>query len=111
MFGKFLLGFTTIAVIAASAASYNVSFADNTSIDGKSIKAGDYKVELKDNMAVLRHKKEQTEVPAHLETAGSKFANTMVRFGRSGEVQEICIGGTNTKLVFGANGSSSGGVQ
>ena len=113
MLKKFLFGFTSVAVVVASAASYNVSLYQDSSVAGKKLKAGDYKVQVTDNNAVLKHNKQTIEVPAHTETATSKFNNTMVRYGKDGEVQEILVGGTNTKIVFGAapGGLASGGVQ
>jgi hypothetical protein len=108
---KLMFGFTTIAVMAASAASYNVSFSRDTQIDGKPLKAGDYKLELKDNTAVLKHNKDLIEVPAHVETGERKFSNTMIRLGKDGDVQAISLRGTTTRVVFGAAGSAAGAVQ
>ena len=112
MFNKLFLGFSTVAVVVASAASYNVTLYQNSNVAGKALKPGDYKLQLKDNTAVLKHNKQLIEVPAHTESAGSKFNSTMVRYGKDGEIQEILVGGTTTKIVFGGAAAAAGaGVQ
>jgi hypothetical protein len=112
MMKKLLFGFTTVAVLAASAASYNVSFSQDAQINGKALKAGDYKLELKDNnTAVLKRNKDLIEVPAHVETGERKFSNTMIRMGKDGDVQAISLRGTTTRVVFGTAGSAAGNVQ
>ncbi len=78
-------------------------------MSGKQLKQGEYKLELKDNQAVLKHDKAVTEVPAKTETAPRKFDRTTVRYNNSGEIQEICIGGTTTKVVFSGDKTASGG--
>ena len=112
MLKKVLFGFTTAALAMASAASYNVSILQDSSVEGKQLKTGDYKVQLKDNSAILKHDKQLIEVPAHAEVAASKFSNTMVRYGKDGEIVEILVGGTTTKIVFGGAGASAAaGIQ
>jgi hypothetical protein len=108
MLKKLIVAFSTVAVMVASAATYNVTLFQNATLDGKNLRAGDYKVEIRDNNVVLKHDKDVTEVAARTETADKKFAQTVVRFNSKDEVTEICIGGTNKKLVFGAEKNSSG---
>jgi hypothetical protein len=108
MLKKLIVSFSTVAVMVASAASYNVTLFQNATLDGKNLRAGDYKIELKDNNVVLKHDKDVTEVAARTETADKKFSQTVVRFNSKDEVTEICIGGTNKKIVFGGEKNSSG---
>jgi hypothetical protein len=58
-----LLGFATAALAVASAASsYSVTFYEPVTINGTELKAGDYRLELKDNgMAVIKQGKTMTE--------------------------------------------------
>ena len=112
MIKQFIFGFATVAVSLASAASYNVTIYQNANVAGQALKPGDYKVQIKDNSASFKHNKQLIEVPARTETAPTKFNTTMVRYGKDGDVQEILVGGTTTKIVFGApSGASAAGVQ
>src|SRR5690242_3352002 len=106
---RLLFSFSTVAVGAAFAASsYHLRLFDQSSLAGKSLKPGDYKLELNDNSVVLKQGKTTTEAPATVETAGKKFSSTTVRYNNQGQIQEICIGGTNKKIVIG--GAPAGGT-
>lgn len=109
MLNKYVLGFVTIGVMAASAAAgtYKVQIFQDSVIDGKQVKAGDYKIEMENNTAVLKQGKQTVELPARAETAPNKFPTTEIRYTNNNNLQEICVGGTTTKIVFdGANASS-----
>lgn len=99
-----LLTFATFALAVASAASsYKVTLFQPSIIAGKELSPGVYKVELKDTTAVISKGKDSVEAQVKTETADSKFSTTTVRY-RNGDgkyrLEEIRIGGTNTKLVF-----------
>ena len=102
---KILLSFATLALAVASAAnSYRVTLFQPSVVNGTELKPGDYKVTLKDNnKAVLTSGKTSIEANVRQETGDSKFSSTTVRY-QNGDgkyrVQEIRLGGTNTKLVF-----------
>jgi len=101
---KILLSFGTLALAVASAASsYKVTLFQPSLVNGTELKPGEYKIELKENKAVLKNGKTSVEADIKTETADSKFSSTTVRY-RNGDgkyrVQEIRLGGTNTKLVF-----------
>jgi hypothetical protein len=109
---RFIIGFLTAAGAVASAASYDVSLLQNATIGGKPLKPGAYRVQIKENMAILRGENNKaTEVPVHKETAPAKLKATTVRLAQDGSVQEIGIGGTTTILRFDAGGSSPLGAQ
>ncbi len=110
---KILASFVTVGVMAASAAvgTYKVSLFQDSIVDGKQIKAGDYKLELQNNMAILKHGKQTVEVPAREETAPSKFAVTEIQYTNNNDLQEIRIGGTNTRIVFTGENATVGGGQ
>jgi hypothetical protein len=108
-FGKVAMGLITVGVMTASAANYRVSIHQDANVDGKQVKAGDYKIAVEGNTAVLKRGKESIEVPVKSEQASSKFSSTQIQYADNNTVQEIRIGGTNTKLVFGgSNGSAAG---
>ena len=102
---KFWLGFAVLAMSVASAAdSYHVTLYEPSTIAGKQLKAGDYKIEIKDNKAVIKAGKEIVEAPVKVENSDSKFSTTTVRYNNAegkNQVQEIRFGNTKTKLVFG----------
>jgi hypothetical protein len=100
MVKNILLGFASFALAVASAAgSYNVTFYQPVTINGSELKAGDYKLELKDKTAVLKQGRAVTEVPVTIQNEGQKFQRTAVRLN-GGQVEEIRIGGTSTRVVF-----------
>jgi hypothetical protein len=100
MVKNILFGFASLALAVASAASsYNVTFLEPVMINGSELKPGDYKLELKDKTAVLKQGKIMAEAPVTVQNDGEKYQRTAVR--RSGmQVEEIRIGGTNTRIVF-----------
>lgn len=104
MLNRVALAFLTAGLMTMSAASYRVSLHQDAMVDGKQVKAGDYKIEVKDNnTAVLSQGKKTVEVPVKTETAQSKFASTQVQYTGGNNLQEIRVGGTNTRLIFGAD--------
>ena len=104
MIKKIALSFATLALAVASAATHKVTLHEDAEINGKLLKAGEYKVEVKDSTAVLKSGKNVLEMPVKVENTPTKFASTSIRYNAEGatpSVQEIRFGGTNTKLVFG----------
>jgi hypothetical protein len=104
MIKKLSFSLMTLALAAASAAStYKVTLFQPSLINGTELKPGEYKIELKDNKAIISGRKQSVEAPVTTETAGTKFSSTTVRYHNGDgkyRLQEIHIGGTNTKLVF-----------
>jgi hypothetical protein len=97
--------------LSAAGVTYKVSLLDDSIVAGKQVKAGDYKIELKDNStAVLVHGKKSIEVPAKAETSPTKFSTTEIQYTNNNDLQEIRIGGTNTKIVFGGTNSTTSGM-
>ena len=100
MVNKILIGFASFALAVASAASsYNITFYQPVMVNGSELKAGDYKLELKDKTAVLKQGKKETEVPVTIQNDNEKFQRTAVRMNGM-QVEEIRIGGTNMRVVF-----------
>ena len=100
MVKNILLGFGLFALAVASAAtSYHVTFYEPVMIHGTELKAGDYKLELNDKTAVIKQGKTVTEAPVKVENDGQKYQRTAVRMNGM-QVEEIRIGGTNTRIVF-----------
>jgi hypothetical protein len=103
MLKKFVLAFAVLALAVASAENYKVTLSQPTSVKGKQLKAGDYRLNVADTKCTIVSGKESVEVPVKVETADKKFDTTAVRYSGTGDKQsisEIRIGGTKTRLVF-----------
>jgi hypothetical protein len=104
---RLLFGFATVALAVASAApSYSVTFYDPVVINGSKLQPGNYKVEYHDNTATITQGKTVMQAPVKVETGDQKFRANTVRMDGTA-VQEIRLGGTNTKLVFEQNGDAT----
>ena len=86
------------AFAAGNALKVNI-FQDSV-IEGKTVKAGDYRVSMEGGNAVLRQGKESIVVPAKEESASSKFSNTELLYKDGANLESIGVKGTNTKIVF-----------
>jgi hypothetical protein len=96
----------------ASAATYTFKLFDSVTIDGKELKPGSYKLEVKETTAVIRSGKESTEVKIRTENGDRKYDSTSVRYTKDGSknnLEEIHIGGSKKKLVFDAPKTANGG--
>ena len=103
MLKKFVLAFGVLALAVASAENYKVTLSQPTSVKGKQLKAGDYRLNVVDTKCTIVSGKESVEVPVKVETTDKKFETTAVRYSGTGDKQsisEIRIGGTKTRLVF-----------
>lgn len=91
------------AITFAADSSYRVTLFQPSMVNGTELKPGEYKLELKDNKAVITKGKKSLEAEVKVENAQSKFSSTSVRYQDDGgklKVQEIRLGGTTTRLVF-----------
>ena len=101
---KLVVFFAAAAMSIASAAqSHKITLFQESIVDGKTLKPGEYKMTVDANKVTIAKGKNSVEAPVQVETADSKFSSTTVRY-QNGDgkyrVKEIRIGGTNTKLVF-----------
>jgi hypothetical protein len=112
MFRKLLLSSISVGAMVAIAAtnSYHVQIYQDSVIAGKSIKAGDYKIEMQNNKAVLTKGKQTIEVPAHAETGAKKFSSTEMEY-RDKTIQQIRVGGSKTKIIFDGANATAGGAE
>ena len=108
---KLVLSMVAFAGMALAAGkSYSVKLYEPAMVGGTELKAGEYRVEVTDDKAVIKGSKVQKEATVKVETADSKYDTTTVRLssGAKPQIQEIRLGGTKTKLVFNGNASSAG---
>ena len=112
MLKKFLFCFSTLALATTFAAStYKVTLFGVSTFNGKTLSPGDYKMRLIDGGVVLKNGKDLTEAPAKTEMSDTKYSSTRVRYNDKHEVEEICIGGTKTKVVFNTGAQSAVGAS
>ena len=93
------------------AATYNVTLLKPTTIAGKTLAPGSYKVEVNNATAVITRGKQTVETKVKTEAATKKFDSTTLKYYKDGEnykLQEIGIGGSTTKLVLSDGGTASG---
>ena len=100
---RLLFAFAIFALAVASAKTYTINLFEPAKVGNTELKAGEYKVELVDQKAVIRNGKVESEVPVKVETAQTKYNTTSVVYGATNgtrQVREIHLGGTTTKLVL-----------
>lgn len=98
-------------ILSAAAGSYRFTVSRDATVAGKELKAGDYKIEMKGDMAVLKHDGQTLEVPAHMETEPDKFSATTVRYREGRDLEQVGFGGTHTKIVFTRSGAPAAAAQ
>lgn len=100
---RLLLVFAIAGLAVASAKSYSLSLFQPATVGGTELQPGSYKVEVLDQKAVIQGGKVRSEAPVKVENGTVKYAATTVRFGKDGDklrIEEIRLGGTNTRLLF-----------
>lgn len=97
----FFVLFLTLALVCASAATYQVTLFQSSTVAGHELKAGDYKLTLDNDKATIAKGKDKVEATVKVETNDTKYSATSIRYAdANGKIQEIRLGGTTTKLVF-----------
>jgi len=98
-----VIGLTWANLALAAAGSHQIKLLQDSRIDGKELKAGEYKMEILGDKIVLKRGKVQVEATAKVETSNSKYSTNSVLYktddGKSA-IREIHLGGTKTKVVL-----------
>lgn len=104
---KFFMQFVCLGILAAAMASastaFSVTFLQSTIVGGTELKAGDYRVEVDGDKAVIHMGKHLIEAPVKVQTDDKKHSATIVHYNNGDgkyHVSEILVGGSKTKLVF-----------
>lgn len=101
---KTMFSLATFALAAASAAeSHRVTLFSDATVNGQQLKAGEYRLEVDGNKAVLKRGKTSVEANVRVENGDQKFNSTAVRFNNGDgnyKINEIRLGGTKTRVVF-----------
>jgi hypothetical protein len=110
---KKLIFFALVLALTAFAASktFHVTFDHDGWVGATEIKAGDYKVTVDGDKAVLKSGKNVVEVPAKLETADHQYqvSGVVMKTGSDKpQIQEIQIGDSKNRIVFPAAAQTGG---
>ena len=103
MIKKLGIFFAIAALGVAATATYKVTLFQPTVVEGKELKPGQYKLELKDTTLVIASGKMSVETKVQVEECDENFNSTTIRYATTDgkyAIQEIRLGGTRTKLVF-----------
>ncbi len=108
---KLFISFLALGMTGAFAATntFKVNLLQDSIVDGKTVKAGKYKIAVDNGNAVFQQGKESVKVPAREETEPKKYATTELTYENHSILQQIGVGGTHAKIVFaGAAPTGSG---
>ena len=103
MIKRVLLLVSVVSLAVASAASsFNLNFYQPTVVNGTTLKAGEAKLEIKDNKAIVKQGKTSVEAAVKVESGSNKYLYTTVGYkdGDNHQIKDITIAGTTTKLIF-----------
>ena len=99
-----VLFFAATALVYAGAQRYDLRLFQDSVVNGKELKSGDYKLVVEDDSKVTISSR-GTKVEANVRTkvAETKFSSTSVRYDNGDgkfRIKEIRLGGTNKVLTF-----------
>jgi hypothetical protein len=112
MLKQVLFSFAVAALSVASAETFRVTLVQPSVIQGTQLKAGDYKLTVKDTSVVIAKGKTTVEVPAKVSNAEKKFETTKILYNEEkgkATVEAIEVGGTRTRLQFDSGVQAGGG--
>lgn len=97
--------FTIGISVAYAASTYHVTLYKPTTVNGTQLKKGDCNLQIEGDKVVIKQGKTKVESSVTVQNGSQKFADTSVSYdgdSSNNQVQEIRLGGTTTKLLFGA---------
>jgi hypothetical protein len=90
---------------AADAKTFYVTLYQPSIVGSVTLQPGEYKLDLDGAKVIIRNGAGSAEAEVKVENAEKKFSSTSVRYqdgdGNS-HIQEIRLGGTKTRLIFGS---------
>ncbi len=102
-----LLSFVVFGVSAfASSNNHKMTLTQDSNVEGKALKAGDYKVTFDNGMATIKNGKDTIEVPAHEQNETYKYSSTALEYQNDGKLTAVQFGGSHTRLVFDGDNNS-----
>jgi hypothetical protein len=112
MIKQILFSFAIAAFSVASAETFHVTLVQPSVIQGTQLKAGDYKLTVKDASVVMVKGKTKVEVPAKISNTNKKFDATRILYNQQNGkaiLEGIEVGGTRTRLQFDSGVQAGGG--
>jgi len=112
MLNKLVVSFALAGLALASAAQHRVTLFEESVVNGTTLKPGEYKLVIEGDKAMLSRGKHKVEAPVSVQKADAKYDKTSVRYANGDgkqKVQEIRVGGTDTKVVFEAAPTAAAG--
>jgi hypothetical protein len=108
----FAVLFALSASAAFAASSYHVSLMKPTTVNGTQLAAGDVKIEIQGDKAVIKQGKTTVEASVTVQNAPQKFVLTTVGYaeGSSTELHDVRLAGTTLKLMFDGGAKAEGAV-
>jgi hypothetical protein len=94
---------------ASSDKPFKITLTQDSIVEGKTLKAGDYKVSFENGTAMIKQGKDVIQVPAREENDAMKFESNSLVYQDDGKLSEVRIGGTHTKIVFDGDSSMHAG--
>jgi uncharacterized protein with PhoU and TrkA domain len=101
---------TFVATAFAAEKPVKVQLFQDSVINGKTFKAGEYKISVTNGTAVIRQGKTAIEVPAREETDPNKISSTELLYKNGSELQQIRLGGGHTVIDFEPAGPNHSGM-
>ncbi len=111
---KLLIVGGVLSLGAALAASNSLRLADNLWLGQTQLKPGNYKVQVEGNKVTLTMGKTVVEVPGKVEQNATKYQTTEYTTEKVNgklSLQEIDLGGTNSKIVVESGSAVSAGTK
>jgi hypothetical protein len=110
MLTKFVVAFSILALVAAMAGTapvkgptHKVTLTQPAVVRGTALKAGEYRLSVRNGTVTFILDKESHDIPAKVETNRTKYFSDEVQYEKDHDqlkISEICLGGTTTRLVF-----------
>ena len=104
-----IVAFISIGLAAGTVSRYSITIGEPAEIGVRSVKPGEYSVEVEGNKATLKGGGTSIEMPVRVVEGDAKFSRTAVRYDTAGgkyHLEQIQIGGTKTTLIFGGDSGS-----
>jgi hypothetical protein len=110
MLTKLVVAFSILALVAAMAGTvpvkaltHKVTLTQPAMVGGTALKAGEYRLSVRNGTVTFTLDKDSHEIPAKVETNAKKYFTDQVQYDGDRDqvkISEICLGGTTTRLVF-----------
>lgn len=88
------------AMTFAASNTFKVQVFQDSVVEGKTLKAGEYKIMMENGNALIKQGKETIQVAAKEVTTPDKAPSTELMYQSGNNLHEIRVGGSHTGIVF-----------